>query len=93
MDGFAPRTPYRDQTLRETRCFNIRPFGINSVDGVVARKPVQVDAAPVPNRVARDEPARPRVVVAVRQQGQAGFGVGVVAVLCTEAHRIIEKLS
>jgi len=63
----------------------IKPAGIALVDGVVARKPVEVDAPPVPDGVARDEPPRPRVVVAVRQQGQAGFGVGVVAVLAAEA--------
>ncbi len=77
-----------------TYCFTRRkPAGVALVDGVVPREPVEVDAPRVPNRVARDEPSGPRVVVAVGQQGQAGFGVGVVAVLCTEAHRIIEKLS
>ena len=65
----------------------IKPAGVALIDGVVARKPVEVDAASVADGVARDEPTRPRVVVAVGQQGQAGFGVGVVAVLAAEAHQ------
>ena len=58
------------------------------VDGVVPRKPVEVDAASVADGGARDEPPRPRVVVAVGQQGQAAVVV-VVAVLAAKGDGVL----
>ena len=65
-----------------------KPAGVALVDGIVPREPVEVDAPRVPNRVARDEPPRARVVGAVGQQVQAAVVV-VVALLPAEAHGVV----
>jgi len=66
----------------------IKPAGVALIDRIVAHEPVEVDAASVPNRVAREEPPRPRVVVAVRQQGQAHVVV-VVPILAAEPDGVV----
>ncbi len=53
-------------------------FWINTVDRIILAVPVEVDAAPVAQRVARQEPAHRRAVEAVRQQRQARLCVRVV---------------
>jgi len=71
--------------------------GVNSIDRIAPRVPIQVDPAVVANGIPIDEPTCSGVVVAVRQQEQggtryavagAGLVVGVIAPLTTEAYRV-----
>ncbi|MCW3059474.1 MAG: hypothetical protein JWQ02_1295 [Capsulimonas sp.] len=64
---------------------------VRKIDRVSARKPIQVHPAIIPNRVAVDEAPRPRIVVAVRQAQKARLPVRVVAVLATEARRLLQR--
>jgi len=60
--------------------------GIAFIDGVVARKPIKIDAAFVANGVAGDEAAHAGVVEAVAEQVVVGVVFGV-AELPAEANR------
>lgn len=62
---------------------------ITLIDGIVVGEPIQVLPARVPDGVPRQEPARPRIVVAVRQAQQARLQVRVVALLTAEAYGVL----
>ena len=62
--------------------------GIALVNGIVARKPIKVDAAFVADGVAGDEAAHVGVVEAVAEQVVAGV-LMVVAVLTAEADGVV----
>jgi len=67
----------------------IKPAGIAFVDGVVACKPVEVDASLVADGVAGEEPAGEAVVEAVAEQVTARV-VMVVAELTAESDRVVD---
>ncbi len=66
----------------------VGPVRVHPVDRIVPGVAVEVDAAAVPQRVARQEPPLLRVVVAVGAQDQAGLHVRVVPRLPPEAKHV-----